>query len=608
MDSPTPERETQSQEKLAKQLSEPMTLDYGGRNTTISPEGTYDVTFYADVDRMVNHAVVAEALRINESGISGAEFELVAASDSKVGDWALKALSHYWENDLHTAQLSYRHGYLGCEILYAEEGDTLAQIGLKPFHPADATPLRTAQQQYAGIRVKNLKEKGHATLRAGGRWPNRAFWHCHDGTFTRFFGNSVLMPAHRDWQRLAERQGVEQNMDRAVTRYAVPGPKCRYTERASITRGADGVLNYEANKEKWRRMLHDWDSGMAILLSSERDPNTKEYTEDVEWPETVLNIDPLISFADKLESRICYGIGTPRELMESVETGGWAGRNVTMETFLSTQQRYGRQLLKSWYTQIALPLARFLFGPSVHFAIKMKKLNESRAQANTGEGPQQDPNLRPVGNSPKPEPSAYSLPGRNTMPAGQQPPRPSQARLLSAWDSVQRRLARGPILLQSEFKEGDHPRESDGKFTDGAPGSKKQETQKSEPDNPYKGTKSEKRYKPKPEGWGEEIIPGVKPSGLWNIGTSGGYKRAKPLIDEVKRLYADPEKVTADDVRKLAEHILYTSGRDALYALAQATGVKTGTSKAINDTFTQALEEWERTKAAKTTTGPDIPF
>lgn len=422
-----------SHEQIAKELCSALTLDYAGRNTNIGADGNFDLTFHADVDRMINHPVVAEALRVNESGLASAQFEVIKASNSEVEKWAQENLTRFWENDLHTAQLSYRQGWIGGELLYQEQGGQLNQVGIKPFHPLDVVPLRF-QQQYAGIRVRNLREKHQATLKCGGRWPGRAFWHGHDITFNRFYGNSLLRPSHRDWQRLAERQGVEPSLDKNITRYAMAGPKCRYDERAVITRNGDGTLNHDANKDKWRRLMEDVEAGMAILLSSARHPDTKEYTEDFEWPEAVLNAAPILEVIKHYESRICYGIGTPRELMESVETGGWAGRNITMETFLATQQRYGRQIGSTWFEQIGLPLAKFHFGPDVHFTIKLVPLNKSRmADANN----EQQPGQQPIGNSPQPNAGRnFSLPQRQTP----------QARLMSAWQGVQRRIKTSPLI------------------------------------------------------------------------------------------------------------------------------------------------------------------
>lgn len=89
--------------------------------------------------------------------------------------------------------------------------------------------------------------------------------------------------------------------------------------------------------------------------------------------------------------------------------------------------------------------------------------------------------------------------------------------------------------------------------------------------------KAADRLKPKPEGWGESaIIPGNTHRGVWNIATSTGYNRAKPLIDEAARIYSLGDKATDADVRALAEKIANTTGQDALYTLAQAAGVSGG--------------------------------
>jgi hypothetical protein len=89
--------------------------------------------------------------------------------------------------------------------------------------------------------------------------------------------------------------------------------------------------------------------------------------------------------------------------------------------------------------------------------------------------------------------------------------------------------------------------------------------------------KASDRLKPKPEGWGDAaIIPGNTHRGVWNIATSTGYNRAKPLIDDAARIHALGDKATDVEVRALAEKIANTSGQDALYTLAQAAGVSGG--------------------------------
>lgn len=586
-----------TQEQIAAELLHSLTIDYRGRNTNIGSDGLVDYQYDWDVDRMVKHPVVAEALRIQEAGISAAEFEPVDATNSQVGTWAEQALRRFWENDLYKVQLSYRRGWVGAEILYAERGSELAQVGLKAFHHVDARPLvHKESRTYGGVKVRNL-DKGQAILKAGNRWPGRAFWHGHDLLTERFYGSGLLYSAHQDWQRLAERQGVEKILDQATIRTGVPGAEIYYDPESPAVRDPDtGQLSWSKGRELGRQMLNDMTAGMATCFPSSYDEKGNPKWK-LNWPERVLNAQPLLDIIKHYESRICYGIGTPRELMESVDTGSWAGRNVSMETFLTCQMRYARQILTSVIAQILLPLARFHHGPDVHFAFRVKPLNQTRAANNQGEattdpgqpGQEQNqgrpsqgggPGEKPIGNSPPPTRSSFIQPGSMNRP-----------RLLSTYIPLTRRIrASTPILLDT-YQEHQHPRANDGKWTSkGRTGNtaapKKGGSTKEA--NPFTG-KAARRYKPQPEGWGEPVIPGKTPRPVWNIGTSGGYERAKPLIDEARRLYSNPEKVTIDEVRAFAVKILETTGRDALYTLAVATGIKTGTAKAIAERVTEGL-------------------
>ncbi|MBL8824887.1 MAG: hypothetical protein JNJ77_20035 [Planctomycetia bacterium] len=429
-----------SPEQISQELCEALTLDYRGRNTNVNSDGSLDIHLYNDIDRMAKHPVCAEAMRIFEGGLASAEFEVIKASSSQVGDWALKSIERFWENDLHQVQLSYRYGWQGCEILYREEGEMLSQVGLKVFHPADTRPVK-AGQAYAGIRVRNLAEKGAKVLRCAGRWPGKAFWHGHEVAYDRFYGVSQFHAAHQDWKRLAEQRGTEEMLDIAITRTGVPGPEVRFPTSGNVIRRTNGELDYTPARNAARKIVDDWLSGMSMLMPSERDDKGNPLWE-VKWPTATLNADGMLSVIKHYESRICYGIGTPRELMESVDTGGWAGRNITMETFLRTQERIGRQILFSWYTQIGEALAKFHFGPDASFALKMKGLNESRMQPGMeqpgtplqGQQPGQG-GQRPVGNMNQPT-------SRFSLPTIQQPQRPK----LMGTEYGHRKIKTSPLL------------------------------------------------------------------------------------------------------------------------------------------------------------------
>ncbi len=388
-----------SPEQIAEDLMKSLTVDYKAPMSQTQADGQYDMRFYQNIDRMCRHPVIKECMRVHDSGLANAEFEIEQASSSGVGAWAEKAISRFWEQDLHQVQVAKRYGWLGSEIIYAEEAGTLCQAGLRIFHPTHTKPL-TYKHQYAGLRVSNLSEQGERDLRCAGRWPGKAFWHTHEALFNTFYGVSQLYEAHRDWQRLAEQRGAEEILYTATVRSGVPGPLMRFPEELLIRRLPNGELDKQSARNEARELIENWQAGMALLFSSKTD-DKGNYLWDAKWPEHALDATPLLDIMNKYEDRLCYAIGTPKELLQSIETGGYAGRNITMETFLATQMRQGRQILKSWFYQIGLPLCRFHFGPDAHFRLKLKPLAESRAQQQGQPGqPQPGDPRQAVGNSP----------------------------------------------------------------------------------------------------------------------------------------------------------------------------------------------------------------
>lgn len=457
-------------EQITDELMTALTDDYKGRRTdAVNADGQWDWRFYTDIDRMCCHPFVANCLRIYEAGLALSEVEVVDASSSAVGVWALKEWQKFWELHLHLVQRGDRYGWIGGELIYDDAGGELTLDRLRVFHPFDTKPLKMrVGSEFAGVRVKNLERKGELDLKPAGRWPGKAFWYGHETDFHRFYGYSQLRAAHRSWQQLAERQGVEEIIDIAITRTGVPGPKMRFPEDAIVTRDpTTGALTYDAGRQKARKIIEDWMSGMYLLLSSKKDEKG-DYLWDAEWPEAVLNVDPLISRKKDLHADIAFGIGAPQELVETLDTGGLGGggvtgRNVTMETFLNTQQRVGRAKTLAWYTCYAQATAKFNFGPDARFTLRMKPLIQSRNEINAGtQGAAADPY---IGADPAAR-GTTSLPGRpQPQPRPEVPGR--QRLLLSTDDWPSRTIRTRPTLLATQWEEGKHPRRDDGKFGQG---------------------------------------------------------------------------------------------------------------------------------------------
>jgi len=95
------------------------------------------------------------------------------------------------------------------------------------------------------------------------------------------------------------------------------------------------------------------------------------------------------------------------------------------------------------------------------------------------------------------------------------------------------------------------------------------------------------RLRERPEAWGQPIIPGIAPrqgddgQAIWNIATSTGYPRARPIIEDIRRLFANPAAITEADYERVRAAIAGTRGRDALYTLAVGLGVDGGNGERV---------------------------
>jgi hypothetical protein len=123
-------------------------------------------------------------------------------------------------------------------------------------------------------------------------------------------------------------------------------------------------------------------------MSSARDEKGN-YLWDMQLPEHVLNVDPIINYVKMLKDEISLGIGVPPELIAAAETGsGYSGRKIPMQAFLAQQQRIADRILMMFVEQVLRPLVAWNFGQAARFNVMVKSLLKTR-EKESGENQQQ---------------------------------------------------------------------------------------------------------------------------------------------------------------------------------------------------------------------------
>lgn len=374
-------------------------------------------SLYTDIEWMLMHPDVRQALSYFKGGISGAEFWggpnpdnpedeqglPVCAENDKVGRFIKEQCERYWDRGVPGLQAAYERGWLGSEQVYEDDG-ILKWNTLYTFSPLD-TYLLTRDHIPVGIRIKNVKGQPRPVDLhvASNDCPAKGMWYAHQPRYNSFYGQSQLYAAWRPWRRLASKDGLEMVIDGAIYRLGYQGPLVRYPNED--LQGSGGVpnttLNAEGNPLRYsrdiaRQIAEQSKAGASIGLPSTRDDKGNLKWEIV-WPTSTLQgIDGLLNAAKALRDQITAGIGVPPELLQAADSGsGYSGRRIPLESFLANQQQIADAFLKLFVEQVLKPLVLLNFG-DVKFNIQVKSLIKTRTkQAQAGQQGQQQGGINP---------------------------------------------------------------------------------------------------------------------------------------------------------------------------------------------------------------------
>ena len=395
-------------EAVAEALQEEATLGYRPNmpleSMWASGGDAPNITFRREIVFMQLHPVVLTAMEYFRSGIAGAEFwggpdhanpdndaGKPISPDPRVAQFVLAHVERFWQRGMPMLQEGgYTYGWAGAEHIYKEAAGMMVWSHLKDFHPNDVFIL-TDRHKPVGVRIKNIEDKDSVDLwLASGAIPAKAAWYAHRPKFNQFYGQSQLIGGWRPWRRLGWKDAVEQVIDAAVYRAGYKGPIVRHpmedmqTAKVGVPgTQADSAGNPRRSARDVARQIVEWaKAGAGFTLSS------AQYTQaqggglkwDIEWPDHVMDVRPLIEAARYLEDQIMLGIGVPPELVRTGGTGsGYSGRSIPREAFLDGQQRIADAMLQAFVEQVVRPLVLWNFS-DVPFEVSCKSLLKTHAE------------------------------------------------------------------------------------------------------------------------------------------------------------------------------------------------------------------------------------
>lgn len=398
--------ETSSQEVMAD-LEAQLTSGYRASlpiDGMFGADGVPMMTWTRDIEYMLRHPVVRQALGYFKGGVAGAEFWggpnpddpedeqglPVCPENDQVGRFIKEQCERFWDRGVPHIQSSYEYGWIGCENIYDRSSGILKWDGLFALSPRD-TFLLTQDFKPVGVRVKNVQNSDRTVdlWMAGENVPAKGLWYAHQPRYNSFYGQSQLIGSWRPWRRAAWKDGAESVLDMACYRFGVGFVTARYPNEdlQGPNPGAPNTtLDSQGNPRRFardimRQLGEQAKAGAVIGLSSKRDASGN-YVYDLEWPTgTLAGLNNLIDYLTHLYNQITQGIGVPPELLEAAESGsGYSGRRIPLEAFLANQQQIADAMLKMFVDQVLKPMIRYNFG-DVKWNVQVKSLIKTRTKA-----------------------------------------------------------------------------------------------------------------------------------------------------------------------------------------------------------------------------------
>ena len=414
-----------SESTIAESLQEEATVGYKPsiplESMWLAGAGDFpQITLRRDIVFMMIHPIVSISMEYYKSGIAGAEFwggpdpadstgqmGIPISPDQQVSDFVLDHVYRFWQDGVPLLQEGgYPYGWAAGEHVYEETGGKMVWSRLKDVHPNDAFIL-TLRHVPIGVRIKNIRDKQPVDLWfSEGHIPAKAAWYPHRPRFNTFYGTSQLIGAWLPWRMIGWRDGMDQVVNAAVYRAGYRGPIVRHpledAQTAKIGIPAtqnDSSGNPRRNSRDVARQIVEWaKAGAGFTLSSAKYPAAQggDYKWDVDWPDHVMDVRPLIDAVRWGEERIMLGIGVPPELVRAGGVGsGYSGRSIPREAFLDGQQRIADNMLRIFVNQVVRPLVLWNFG-DVPFNVTCKSLLKTYTMDSQGVGggnPQSDVNM-----------------------------------------------------------------------------------------------------------------------------------------------------------------------------------------------------------------------
>lgn len=413
---------------------------------------------WSDVPIMGRDPAIKIGLRILRSRFRKVRVKAVGGPP-EVKRFILKTWKKFWYSSLPKLLTNYyKWGRAPGGVEWTESGRRGLELDtVRALEPWDVTPFvytgGKRRNQFAGFAVNNTGHAGQVYVTRP-----HAFYFCGFEEFSQFCDEPRIAGAYAPWLEKNAPTGLRSSR------------RLYYWTRAlglTVVRHPDEKVRMPNGSEVHSEVLAIQagvlaQNGSVVAMPSTLHPgDSSKFKWDLEQRQGQSDTARIGEAVEQADEEIWYGMGILPEIVQSGDSGGYAGRSVSMETWLADADLEAGMWDHTFRTQVLAPIIRIRFGvePSEWDYELNSLLNEYLASA-TPHGPSnQSPSPQEGGGSAGG--SSGFNPDGHVTPSGHQwlSNGASQHRYLSS-------MARAKVDL-SQWSEADHPRgqpENAGEF------------------------------------------------------------------------------------------------------------------------------------------------
>ncbi len=404
---------------------------------------------------MVQDPVVRFGLDVRNAAITAGQVEVDSESE-ELTKWVGKQWDHLW--GLYSRKLlkAKRWGSAAFRLTFKEDNNGWLSIdGLEDFSPRDVRPI-VYQNSPAGFKLRGTVSEQEYV------YAPRGLWVTFDAEFGSVYGKSILCRCYEPWVEKWMDHGAKKVSQLRMIKDAYRGDVAWYPMDKKITLKDGTELSWhDVMREQQENAL----AGATMTLPMIYDREGRKMVDYIRAKDTG-NPQGIWEWADRLDRDIWRGLSVFEEVIQAASSGsGYSGRSIPLIMFVQACQVELDEIVECIDRDVMRPLAWMNMGREPDYRMRAVPLIDTFVEKT------QDSQMGGGGMGGVPG-QQQAAPGTGQQEGDEKPGVDGSLVFKGGrWikSGNEGALGQGNAPQQfGDFKEDEHPRKGDGKFTDGA--------------------------------------------------------------------------------------------------------------------------------------------